>query len=131
MVLRAALAWLTLLVLAILNGALRQGILIPRLGERLGQALSPILLSILVLVVAWLLTPWIRPLTRRDAWVVGGLWLGLTVGFEFLAGHYLFGDAWRDLVAAYNVVQGRVWVLVPVTTLLAPAIMQAVRMPKS
>ena len=131
MLIRATLAWLILLALAILNGALRQGILIPRFGEHLGQALSPILLSILVLLLAWLLIPWIRPLARRDAWGVGALWLGLTIAFEFLAGHYLFGDPWHDLLAAYNVVQGRLWVLVPITTLLAPVLMQALRVPPS
>jgi hypothetical protein len=46
--------------------------------------------------------------------------LGLTVGFEFLAGHYLFGNPWRRLLEDYNVVRGRVWMLVLLTTALAP-----------
>jgi hypothetical protein len=129
MLIRAALAWLAILVLAILNGALRQTLLIPRLGERVGHILSTVLLSTLVVAAAWLLLPWIRPSTGRDAWFIGCLWLALTLAFEFLAGHYLFKMPWDRLLADYNMAQGRIWVLVLVTTLLAPVLVQALRRP--
>ena len=127
MLFRTLLAWLVILVLAILNGALREGVLIPRLGEQRGRLLSPILLAVLVFVAAWILVPWIRPLTPRRTWLAGFLWLGLTLAFEFLAGHYLFGDSWERLLAEYNVAQGRLWVLVPITVLFAPVVVQALR----
>ena len=129
MLIRAALAWLAILVLAILNGALRQALLIPRLGERVGHILSTSVLSTLVVGVAWIFLPWIRPLTARDAWSIGFLWLALTLGFEFLGGHYLFRTPWDTRLADYNVAQGRIWVLVLVTTLLAPVLIQALRRP--
>jgi hypothetical protein len=44
----------------------------------------------------------------------------MTLGFEFLAGHYLFGKPWPVLVADYNLLRGRVWLFVPLVTLLAP-----------
>lgn len=74
-----------------------------------------------------MLLPWIRPGTLRDAWGVGILWLVLTLAFEFLAGHYLFGDSWAKLLAEYNVLQGRLWVTVPLTTLFAPVVTFAMR----
>ncbi|HEY3246013.1 MAG TPA: hypothetical protein VGM03_21945 [Phycisphaerae bacterium] len=119
---RAALGWFAILVLAIINGAIRQGVLIPRLGERVGHVISTLMLSGLVLVAAWLLTPWIRPVTRGDAWLVGALWVVLTVAFEFLGGHYLFGNTWEKLLADYNLAQGRIWILVLITTLVAPVV---------
>jgi hypothetical protein len=61
---RAIVAWLAILLLAIINGALRQGLVIPRLGERAGHIISTILLSILVLVATWFLVPWVRPRTQ-------------------------------------------------------------------
>jgi hypothetical protein len=131
MFIRAVLVWLIILVLAILNGAFRQGLLIPRFGEPVGRVLSPIILAVLVLVAAWILLPWIQPHTQRDAWLVGVLWLVLTLAFEFLAGHYLFGDPWERLLAEYNVARGRFWVLVPITTLLAPIVIQTLRSPAS
>jgi hypothetical protein len=127
MITRALLAWLALLLFAILNGALRQALLIPHLGERAGHIVSTLLLSAIILGAAWVLLPWIRTGTARDAWIVGALWLVLTVAFEFLGGHYLFGDPWVDLLAAYNVAQGQIWVLVLVSTLLAPVVAYALR----
>jgi hypothetical protein len=124
---RAIFAWLALLVLAILNGALRQAFLIPRIGERAGHLVSTLLLSAGLLAAAWLLLPWLRPVAARDAWIIGGLWLVLTVAFEFLAGHYLFGDPWEKLLADYNVARGRIWILILIATLLGPVLADAVR----
>jgi hypothetical protein len=127
MIPRALLAWLALLLFAILNGALRQALLIPHIGERAGHIVSTLLLSVIILGAAWVLLPWIHPSTTRDAWSVGALWLVLTVAFEFLGGHYLFGDPWENLLAAYDVAQGQIWVLVLITTLLAPVVAFALR----
>ena len=127
MFIRAILAWLVILILAVLNGGLREGILIPQLGESIARILSPIFLSLLIFIVAYLLIPWIQAITVRDAWFVGLLWLALTLAFEFLAGHYLFGDAWEKLIAEYNVTQGKLWVLVPISTLISPVLVCTLR----
>lgn len=126
---RAALAWLGILLLAIINGALRQGVLIPRFGEQIGHILSTLLLSALVIAAAWVLVPWIGPPTSRDAWIVGLLWLVLTLAFEFLGGHYLFNAPWERLLVDYNLAQGRIWVLVLICTLVAPALVHGLRRP--
>lgn len=127
MLARAAVAWLGILGLAILNGGLRQALLVPWFGERVGHIVSTLLLSGIILGAAWFLVLRIRVDSARDAWAVGALWVVLTVAFEFLAGHYLFGDPWARLLADYNLGQGRVWILVPVTTLLAPVLVRAGR----
>lgn len=123
---RAVLGWLVILGLAMLNGAFRQVVLIPRIGDR-AAIMSPLLLSVLIVAATSVLLPWIRPLATRDAWSVGILWLALTLAFEFLAGHYLFGDPWAKLLAEYNVARGRLWVVVPITSLLAPVLTYALR----
>lgn len=123
---RTVLGWLVILGLAMLNGAFRQVVLIPRIGDR-AAIISPLLLSVLIVVATAVLLPWIRPATARDAWTVGTFWLGLTLAFEFLAGHYLFGDPWAKLLAEYNVVRGRLWLVVPMTSLLAPVLTYALR----
>ena len=48
------------------------------------------------------------------------LWLAMTLGFEFGAGHFLFKKPWTELLLDYNLSKGRIWVLVPVVTVLAP-----------
>ena len=38
------------------------------------------------------------------------LWLGMTLAFEFLFGHYIAGKSWSLLLADYNLAAGRLWV---------------------
>jgi hypothetical protein len=118
---RALLVWVLLVGLAILNGRMREVLLSPRLGASAGHVVSSVLLASLIAMTAWLTIRWIAPGTARRAWAVGILWLSLTVAFEFLAGHYAFGHPWPRLLADYDVLRGRVWVLVLVATLVAPA----------
>jgi hypothetical protein len=73
-----------------------------------------------ILLLCWATIGWMRPATRREVWWIGALWVTLTLAFEFLAGHYVFGTPWRQLLADYNIFRGRIWVLVLVTTAIAP-----------
>ena len=120
MIWRALAIWLIILVLANLNGAARQIWLIPQVGEPVGRAVSTVALSALIFLVTWLTIGWIRPATTTEAMKIGGLWLALTLAFEFLVGHYVFRQPWATLVEDYDVTRGRIWVLVPVVVLLAP-----------
>ena len=120
MIQRALLIWLGILLLANINGAVRELWLIPALGPTPGRALSTILLSGLVFLVSWLSITWIAPLTPRDALLVGSVWLVLTLGFEFLVGHYVFHKPWAELTEDYHVLRGRIWPLVLLVVLFGP-----------
>jgi hypothetical protein len=117
---RAAAAWLGILVIANVNGALREFLLVPLLGATVAHAISTILLCLLVLILARATIGWMGPRSAGEAWRVGLLWLALTLAFEFLAGHYLFGNSWERLLSEYNLAAGRIWSIVPLVTLLAP-----------
>jgi hypothetical protein len=56
-------------------------------------------LSAAILLVTWLSVTWIQPGTRPTALAIGTLWVGLTIAFEFGAGHYVFGTPWEALRA--------------------------------
>lgn len=120
MFLRAAAVWLGILALAVGNGALRDGVIAPRIGEVPGRAVSTVILAGLVLLVARITIRWIRPLSSAGAWNVGIFWVALTLAFEFLAGRYLFGNSWERILSDYDVTRGRIWLLVPLVTLVAP-----------
>jgi len=124
---RALAIWCVLLVIASINGALREVVLIPRTGDVVGRVISTLLLSAFIVILTWLTIGWIGPGTANQAWLVGIVWVLLTLAFEFLAGHYLFHNSWSSLLADYNVLRGRIWVLVLVTTLVAPRLCTAVR----
>ena len=115
------------MVLAILNGGVRNVLLTPRIGEQAGHVVSTRVLSGLIFLVAWYVTPWIGPSSPQGAWLIGLLWLVLTVGFEFLAGHYVFGHPWQKLYADYNAIRGRIWPLVLVTSLVVPTLVFRLR----
>ena len=120
--LRAFAVWLLLLLIAIINGAIRETILRPAWGVRAAHVVSTLSLSILILVAAWMTGPFMRYTSPTAAWGVGILWVTLTLGFEFLAGRFVFGKTWDVLLADYDVMQGRIWPLVLVVTLIAPVL---------
>ena len=122
MITRTLVVWFGLLALAIANGGFRETVLVPRLGLGMARAVSSVMLSLLIVGVGWGVTQWIGPATLQDAWAIGALWVALTLGFEFLGGHFLFGKPWPELLADYNLFAGRIWVLVLVATLMTPAI---------
>ncbi len=120
MLVRALVVWLILLGIAICNGALRETVLSPRVELGRAHRISTFSLCGFILIVARLTIRWLHPGSPAAALNVGGLWLGLTLAFEFLAGHYLFRKSWMDLLADYNLARGRIWAAVLVVTLLAP-----------
>lgn len=119
---RAVLIWFVLLGIAILNGAFRESILIPRFSRPAAHAISTLILCSAIALIAWSEIGWVAPRTLKEAWGVGALWLTLTLAFEFLAGHYLFRKPWEALLADYNILGGRIWILVLVVTLLSPVL---------
>jgi len=120
MLLRGVAVWGLILVLATANGALRDFLLTPRMGDTPARALSSMILSGLVFLVAWLTIRWIAPAGAGEAMVVGTVWVLLTLIFEFGAGHYLFHKPWPVLLEDYNLRRGRIWILVLIVTLIAP-----------
>jgi hypothetical protein len=76
----------------------------------------------LIAAVAVLTIGWIRPSSVRVALAVGAFWLALTLGFEFLVGHFVLRKSWQALLADYDVSRGRIWALVLLVTALAPLV---------
>jgi hypothetical protein len=128
-ILRAALAWLAILLLAVANGWLREAVLLPRLGTTPAFMLSALLLSVAIMAVAWLAWPWLGRPQRLAAVRVGAFWLVLTLLFEFGFGRWMQHKAWDELLAAYTFRDGNLWPLVLLVTLLAPLAVGRLRGP--
>jgi hypothetical protein len=127
LLLRALALWFLILPSAVLSGELRQRLLVPWVGESLGHVLSALLLSLIVVGVTAIFAAFLKLVSPREAWLVGGFWLVLTAAFEFIGGHFLFGASWARLLADYNLTAGRIWILVLATTLLAPRLIYSWR----
>ncbi len=117
------LAWFPMVAIAILNAAVREWGYAKRLSEPAAHQVST--LSALVLLgvyMAVVIRVW-RPASAGQCIAVGLVWLVLTVGFEFVFGHYGAGHSWSRLLHDYNVFAGRVWILVPLWVAVAPILL--------
>lgn len=118
--LEALLAWPLLLALAVANGALREFLLQPRLGERPARLLSPVILALGVLILGGLFAWYAGPRPAPVLLGVGLFWLLLSLVFEFGFFHFVRGVPWTVLLADYNILAGRLLALVWIATLLGP-----------
>jgi hypothetical protein len=125
LILRALLTWLILAVVMFMNGALRALVFQPRLGEALARQVATGMGVLIVFGFAWLLVRRLEDPTPGDLLRVGALWLVLTLVFEFGLG-YVTGMSWDAMLADYNVLQGRLWPLIPLSALVAPWLWGAV-----
>ncbi|HKJ22801.1 MAG TPA: hypothetical protein VKA13_06905 [Gammaproteobacteria bacterium] len=116
---KACAVWVGILVLAIANGALREGFLIPKLGKAPGMVLSGILLSAIILWVAYLSLPWIGARFPRQLVLIGVGWVLLTLAFEISFG-MLRGQSMAELLEAYTFKGGNIWPLVLLVAAAAP-----------
>lgn len=115
-----ALAWVPLVVIAIANGALREGWYGKYVGKLAAHQLSTVSGIALFGVYIWLVIRRWWPDTASRAVSIGLMWLTFTVAFEFVFGHYIRGLSWSDLLHDYNLLAGRLWVLVLVWVTIAP-----------
>ena len=115
-----SLAWLVLPIIAILNGALRDLVYGQYLGDFLARQVSTLTLIILIGLYTWLLGLRWKIQTPSQAWVIGIIWMVLTLAFEFLFGHYVMGNPWGTLLLDYDIFSGQLWVLIPIWVAVAP-----------
>jgi hypothetical protein len=54
--------------------------------------------------------------------IIGSFWFFLTIAFEFIFGYYVVGNNWDKLLMDYNVLKGRLWILVLINNITAPLI---------
>ena len=116
------LAWFPMIIIAIANGLFREKILTNRLNELQAHQLSTAIMIILFGIYVWILFKIWYPTSLNQAIIIGLIWLVLTVFFEFLFGHYVAGHSWERLLQDYNILKGRVWLLVLIWISIAPYI---------
>ena len=120
-------AWFGMVVLALLNGTLRAVVVQPVVGETIARFVATlVLLALVTSYVWWLLGR--RPLAGTGlALAVGATWTALTLAFEFSFGRFVEHLSWSTMLADYDLTRARIWVLVPLWLVLAPAVLSAVR----
>ena len=119
MYLKAALIWLTFGVVAFASGGLRQAVLVPRLGEHAAHQVGSVFVAAVIGIIAVWFTRTLGP-TASEALTIGALWVAMTVAFEFGFFHFGMGEPWATLFRDYNILKGRLWLLVLMVQLVTP-----------
>lgn len=122
--LQAVAIWIIIIPIAILNGALRESVLI-KLGA-IALPLSGIILSLCIFAVAYFLIPKIPNCDKKEYIAFGIIWFVLTNLFD-LSMILIEGGNFLDLLEAYNFLDGNLWVIVVLTTLLSPIIVAKIK----
>ncbi len=119
MVLRYFLAWFGMMVLAVVNGGLRDLVYRQRVGDLAGHQISTVVLIVLLAgYMRFLARVW--PIgSAKQAWIIGCMWFLMTEAFEFGMG-LVAGEPWNRLFHAYNVFAGQVWMFIPLWVLVGP-----------
>ena len=112
--------WVYILAFAILNGAVRESVLVPLLGQRTALPVSGVILALLIFVICLVFIRSLQIATAVRAWLIGAFWLSLTLVFEFFFGHYVLEASWGDLLASLSPDNGNLWLLVLFSTLCSP-----------
>ena len=118
------LAWLPMPVLAVLNAGLRELVLQPVFGPEVAQPASGLTLIAILALYSRVMFRWaIGAAQSTSAWVLGAIWAGLTLAFEYA----LIGASNDQPLAALietfspqTVAQGNLFALAVMFVLVAP-----------
>lgn len=112
--------WFGLVILAILNGAVREKIYGQSMAELSAHQLSTLIGLIIFGIYVFIITGIFRLESSRQALLIGAIWVVMTIVFEFVFGHFIMGHSWARLFHDYNLLKGRLWILVLIWTLISP-----------
>jgi len=114
------LAWVPMVFIAIANGILRDQGYKRYMTELRAHQLSTLIGAIVFAIYTWILVRWGPLESDGQSFVIGSIWLLLTVVFELCFGLFVVKFMWRRLAADYNILKGRVWSLLLIWLFVLP-----------
>ena len=123
-----ALALLALIIVAeVVNGTVRTLVVAPLVGDFTARQIGTVTGCVLIGLIAWFGSPWLKAGSPRAQWAVGVLWLTLMMGFEVAFGRLVAGASWQRLAEDYNLARGGLLGLGMLWLLCAPRLAAVVR----
>lgn len=119
MTLKQLLYCLPMIVLAFGNATLRELVFVKYYSEFRAHQLSTLTLIVLCGIYIWAVLPLLHLQSGKQAWLMGLVWVLLTMAFEFSLGR-LTGKSWSFLLRDYNLLEGRLWLLFLACLLVFP-----------
>jgi hypothetical protein len=115
-----------MIVLAFANATLRELVFIKQFGEFRAHQLSTLTLIILCSIYIWFVFPLLDIQNSKQAFLIGFVWVLLTVAFEFSLGR-LTNKSWAYLFRDYDILAGRIWLLFLFCLFILPYVCYALR----
>lgn len=103
---RAIAVWLVIIGAETVHGTLRTLFLEPAIGGLAARQVSVLTGSVIIFVVVYLFSGWLKAVGTRDQILVGSLWAGLTIAFEIALGRFLLGYGWDRITEDYDPSRG-------------------------
>lgn len=119
---KSFISWLPMVILGMANGFFRGLVLNKYFDETIARQLSTgTLIALLTLYISLIYTK-LSIRSGREALSIGVAWAFLTFLFETLLGYFVSGLSMADILSEYNVIEGRLWVLVLISLTFLPLI---------
>jgi hypothetical protein len=103
---RALIVWVLIMCAETVHGILRTLFIAPRIGDFRARQLAVFTASLIILAIATATIRWMRAEDRRALWTIGFVWVLLTLAFEVLLGHFVFGFSWSRIGSDYDLFRG-------------------------
>ncbi|MCC5828760.1 MAG: hypothetical protein JJU36_04875 [Phycisphaeraceae bacterium] len=121
-IVRGLVTWLVLLILMVLLAGIRQGLIEPALTELKAHQVGTVLAMLLAMIVVIAMSHWMGRAPWLLRWRMGLIWVVMTVIFEIIMVRILMGRPWSVVMDQYRIDQGRLWLLLLATLLIAPVV---------
>ena len=106
--LKSFIIWCCIVPCAIINGGLRELLLIPILGEKIAMIVSGLILCFVIYLIAYFLLPKLRIKEKNELITIRISWVILTLVFEFSMG-VMNNLSFEEMMKAYDITTGNLW----------------------
>lgn len=120
LILKYILSWFGMMIIAIMNGTARDFIYGPLISDTAAHQVSTIILILLFAIYFYILTKKWPISSSHQAWLIGTIWLAMTLLFETVMGLFISGLTWKEILRYYNFFEGNLWILIPLWTFAGP-----------
>ena len=125
--LKVLLVWVLIAAAEVLQGILRVRFLNLRVGDHRARQIAVFTGSAIILVIAWLLVPWIGVSSARQSLGIGFMWLVLMLAFEVGFGRLVFRASWQRIAADFDFRKGGLLSIGMLALFIAPLLAAKLR----
>lgn len=119
---RTIIAWPPMPLVGVANGILRQFFLLEHFSDFSAHQISTLSLIALLTVYIAIVFKRLSIKSCEDAWLTGTCWALFTILFELAMGRFLSHLSFTEMLAAYDLMSGNLWSLVPLALFITPVV---------